>query len=107
MLVNENDAYDKSTGEYTVPVNGTYLFLSTLCTHDQQWVNVKFIADDAVIGAFRSADQDWDLCTSSSATSKLQKGMKVKLVVHSKGPGTIFYNRQYYYHSSFSGHLIK
>ena len=70
-------------------------------------MNVKFFADNEVIGAFRAADQDWDLCTSSSATSKLQKGMKVKLVVHAKDSGAIFINDEDYYHSSFSGHLIK
>lgn len=107
ILVNENDAYNKNTGEYTVPVNGTYMFISTLCTHANQWVKVQFVADGKVIGAFRASDRDWDVCTSSSATSNLQKGMKVKIIVVSTDSGTVLYNHEDWYLSSFSGHQIK
>ena len=106
IALNEKDVYNAYTGEYTVPVNGTYLFTSNLCTHANRWVNIKFMAGSAVIGAFRAADHDWDFCSSSSVISYLTKDTKVKMNVQSKAPSEIFYNAQNNYLSSFSGYLI-
>ena len=107
IALNEKDVYNAYTGEYTVPVNGTYLFTSTLCVHASKWVNLKFMADSVVIGAFRVAEKDWSNCSSSSVIRYLTKDMKVKMNVHNKGSGTIFTNSENYYLNSFSGHLIK
>ena len=107
IALNEKNVYNANTGEYTVPVNGTYLFTSTLCTVYNKWVNVKFMADSAVIGAFRAADHDWSFCSSSSVIRYLTKDTKVKMNVQNKGSGEIFLNTEDNYLSSFSGHLIK
>ena len=107
ISLNEKDVYNSNTGEYTVPVNGTYLFTSTLCTVHNKWVNVKFMADSVVIGAFRAADQDWSFCSSSSVIKYLTKDIKVKMNVQNKGSGEIFINSEDNYQGSFSGHLIK
>ena len=107
ITLNEKDVYNGYTGEYTVPVNGTYLFTSTLCTHNNKWIKIKFMADSVVIGAFRAADKDFTFCSSSSVIGYLTKDMKVRMIVTSRSSGEIFYNLENQYLSSFSGHLIK
>ena len=52
ILLNENDVYSAHTGEYTTPVNGTYMFTSNLCTIGNKYAYIAFLADDTLIGAF-------------------------------------------------------
>ena len=108
VLLNENEAYNSQTGEYTVPVTGTYMFTATLCTGPDRWTDVQFVADGTVIGAFRSADQGWHTCHSSSVTAHLQKSMKVKMTIRRRVVGGVpFYNEDGHLQCSFAGHLIK
>ena len=107
ILLNENDVYDAHTGEYTAPVNGTYMFTSNLCTHDNTYAHIAFLADDTLIGAFFAGDRDWNVCSYSSAISRLEKGMKVKVAITRRyGSGDIFRNNNSGYLSTFAGHRI-
>ena len=106
-VLNEHGVYNSETGEYTVKVNGTYIFLSTLCFHGGKYANLQFVADDRVIGVFRIGDESWDLCTSSSAVAYLQKDSKVKLLLKYIYKGSVFRDKENSLHCSFSGHLIK
>ena len=108
ILLNENDVYNAYTGEYTAPVNGTYMFTSNLCTHGNKNALIAFLADDTLIGAFFAGDRDWTVCSHSSAISRLEKGMKVKVAITRRyGSGDIFYNNDNGYLSTFAGHRIK
>ena len=108
ILLNDNDVYDANTGEFKAPVDGTYMFTANVCVLYNNNLYLKFLADDAVIGAFRSGDKDWTICTSSTAMSQLLKGQIVKLTVHNRyGSGDIVKNNDNGFLSSFSGMLIK
>ena len=108
ILLNENDVYNAHTGEYTAPVNGTYMFTSNLCTIGNKYAHIAFLADDTLIGAFFAGDRDWTVCSYSSAISRLEKGMKVNVAItHKHGSGDIFYNNDNGYLSTFAGHRIK
>ena len=106
VILNDGSVYNKYTGEYTAKVNGTYVFYSTLCFEGAKYANVRFLADDDVIGAFRVGDHDWHLCDSSSAVAYLSKDSIVKLDVIEKYKTSVFYDEAKM-HCSFSGHLVK
>ena len=108
ILLNENDVYNAHTGEYTAPVNGTYMFTSNLCTHSNKFANIAFLADGTLIGASFAGDRDWTVCSYSSTISRLEKGMKVNVAITRKhGSGNIFCNNDNRYLSTFAGHRIK
>ena len=106
VILNEGSVYNKYTGEYTAKVNGTYAFYSTLCFRGTKYANVRVLADDEVIGAFRVGDKAWNLCDSSSAVAYLAKNSIVKLDVTYTYKTSVFYDESKM-HCSFSGHLVK
>ena len=87
-------------------VNGTYMFSTTLCFAGGKNANLRFLADDEIIGAFRVGDHDWHLCDSSSTVAYLSKDSIVKLDVISKYKTSVFYDEEIM-RCSFSGHLVK
>ena len=108
VILNDHDVYDQNTGEFKTPVDGTYKFTANVCVVYNNNMYLKFLADDAVIGGFRTGDKDWGSCSSYTAMSQLLKGQIVKLVVVDRGgSGDIVYNDDNGFLSSFSGMLIK
>ena len=109
VILNEEDVYNKYTGEYSMKVNGTYTFSATLCFNNNRYADVRFLADDRVLGMFRVGDRDWSLCSSSTTVAFLSKDSRVRVDVsyRSSSSSNIFYDDQNKYHCSFSGHLIK
>ena len=78
-LLDEGGLYDTSTGKYNVPVSGLYFFTANLCTTNNDYASVKFVADGTRLGAFNFGDAIWNLCSTGSAIAKLQKNTKVWL----------------------------
>lgn len=72
-LFDEKEAYDNTTGKYTVPVSGTYMFTSQLCLNGNDYAAVNFVADGNRIGAFDSGDKSFYSCSSGTALGKLQE----------------------------------
>ena len=105
--LNQNGVYSNTTGEYTVPVDGTYMFSTTVCIHSLGWVKIKILADYSVMHVFFPGDLSDYICTSTSTVGQLKKGMKVKIVVHEKGGTKLFYQRDKDRMCTFSGFLIK
>ena len=108
VRLNDNNVYNSDTGEFKTPVDGTYMFTANVCVYRNTYLELQFLADATVIGAFQTGDKDHYSCTSSTAMSQLLKGQIVKLiVVYTYGSGNIVYNNDKGYLSSFSGLLIK
>ena len=108
ILLNDNDVYDRNTGEFKTPVDGTYMFTANVCVYSYKLLDLQFLADATVIGSFCTGDKDFYSCTSSTTMSQLLKGQIVKLVVVGRyGNGDIVFNRDTGFLSSFSGMLIK
>ena len=107
VLLNDEDVYNKYTGECTVKVNGTYTFSSTLCFVGNGYANVKFVADGKTLAIFRVGDHSWHLCTSSTTVDYLTKGNKVKVELLYKYKSNVLYDDPNGMLCSFSGHLIK
>lgn len=106
--LNQNDVYSSATGEYTVPVDGTYMFSMTLCTEYGGWVKIKVLADATVMHVFYPGSSIY-MCTSTSTVGQLKKGVKVKVVVNRKSAGRSdhFYQEDNDRMCTFSGFLIK
>lgn len=78
-IFDEEQTYDNSSGKYTVPFSGTYLFTAHLCIFDRHHGEIYFVADGIRFGAFYVVDKDWYVCAQGTAIGQLQKGAKVWL----------------------------
>ena len=105
--LNQNSVYSSNTGEYIVPVDGTYMFSTTLCSYsNKSWLKIKILADTTVMHLFLSGHTSSTTCTSTSTVGQLQKGMKVKIVVNDTSGSRIFYQGNNDRMCTFSGFLI-
>ena len=106
--LNDHDVYDRNTGAFKTPVDGTYTFTAYVCVYNGEHLYLQFLADDAIIGAFNTGDRYSIACTASTAMSQLLKGQIVKLIVVKRtSSGNIIYNDDKGFLNSFSGMLIK
>lgn len=105
-LLNYGGVYSTTTGKFTVPIDGVYMFTSTLCaSYTSKYAFVDFVADGTVIGKFTAGDADREICFSGSAIARLQKGMQAFLKVRLIESG--FYIIENMHHmNSFTGHMI-
>ena len=105
--LNEGDAYDTRTGQFTAPVDGIYIFHATLCIHSSsKYIHAAFMAGgEVLLGRFASVDKDWDSCHSGSALARLQKGSQVFLRVTDVSSGSVLIDDSNHM-NSFSGFLV-
>ncbi|KAK7507755.1 hypothetical protein BaRGS_00000720, partial [Batillaria attramentaria] len=79
IVTNIGDGYDSSTGQFTAPVSGTYVFLVNCMAADSLFQElVIFLDGQRVAGcvSHRPATKEWDLGTSF-LTVHLNAGQKV------------------------------
>ena len=106
VRLNEGDAYDTRTGQFTAPVDGIYIFHATLCIYCcSKYIYVAFMAGEEVLGRFASNDKDYQSCHSGSALARLQKGSHVFLRVTDASSGSVLYD-DIIRMNSFSGFLV-
>ena len=104
--LNEGDLYNTETGQFTVPVDGIYVFHATLCTHSPDIsIYAAFMGDKEVLGMLASSEKDYNSCHSGSALARLQKGSKVYLQVTYISSGPVLFDDKYHM-NSFSGFLV-
>ena len=85
ILNDEEQTYDNSSGQYTVPVSGTYLFTATLCVSANTDGRLNFVADGIRFGALFVGDSKWTVCSQGTAIGRLYKGAKVWLTADTIG----------------------
>ena len=105
MRLNEGGFYKTGTGQFTVPVDGIYVFHATLCTYYNKAIYVAFMADEGVLGRFASAAKDYHVCHSGSALARLQRGSQVFLKVTYISSGSVLFD-DIHRMNSFSGFLV-
>lgn len=107
ILLDEANSYNSTTGKFTAPVGGIYLFASNLCIHHNRSVRVEFVVDNVPIGRFRISDKVYSECSSGTAIGIVQKGSKVWLRVIEIESGDMFHNHPTMTFNSFTGHLLE
>ena len=105
--INENNVYNTATGKFTAPVDGVYVFHTTLHMHiPKKYLWIEFNAGGhAVGGRFTVIDYRHEDSSSGSAIAKLEKGEEVFIKVTS-ATGGITFKDDAHRRSSFSGYLL-
>lgn len=96
--LNEGGGYDNTTGIFTVPVPGTYIFTVQFCIirHDMYYA---IVSDNKDIKKGVFGDRDWGQCYTSYTVDVLEAGSRV-WVKHVKG-GDLFESPDFW--NTFSG----
>lgn len=68
-VANVGNAYDIQHGYFEAPQDGTYLFIVTLCTNDNNYVEFRIVQDGNSIGEVISGDTTWITCASNTAVT--------------------------------------
>ena len=106
-LVNEDGVYSSTTGKFTAPCDGLYVFHATLSPGSPNTVlRVEFKAGEISLGRFSVYDFSNYVSSSGSAIGRLLKGTQVYMRVTEFTTGFTFWDDSVRFMSTFSGHLI-
>ncbi|KAL4233764.1 hypothetical protein ACF0H5_008442 [Mactra antiquata] len=110
IMLNNGKAYDSSTGIFTVPVNGTYLFTIHICVSAGKNFIYGIVYDDILNTSGIFYDSRGNICYTGDAIMQLDVGQKVWLKCLSNGSSTdILFgdtSSTYSYWNTFSGILV-
>ena len=79
VIQNIGNGFDSSTGIFTAPINGTYLFNVQLCVYINKWAQFQLAVDSSsnVIASFRHYNADNSDVFATSAAQTLSVGQKL------------------------------
>ena len=105
---NDGDAYDVSTGKFTAPMDGSYIFYTTVCSKASQWVLIRLKAAGRIIASTGNYHSGYSSCSSTGGMSVLSKGDQVWVEGAYSDTGAIYSSKTSSYPTfpSFSGMLI-
>ncbi|KAL4237731.1 hypothetical protein ACF0H5_002444 [Mactra antiquata] len=110
IMFNYGKAYDETTGVFTVPVNGTYLFTVQVCLNNNKSFYYGIVSDYDVHTSGVFHDSTATICYTADATMRLDVGQKVWLkCLYGSPSGDVFYEyttSTFNYWNTFSGVLV-
>ena len=77
ILVNEGDAYNNITGEFTAPVDGTYSFSAQMCFANNQNLYFDIKVAGVTYAQSYSFDTDAVTCPMATTVAIVKKNQKV------------------------------
>ncbi|XP_060590651.1 caprin-2-like [Ruditapes philippinarum] len=102
---NEGSGYDTSTGIFTAPVGGLYLFIVNFCSLKKQHSPLALVLSGNVIARSSNYNADYHSCSSFSAIVRVKSSEKVWVKFMYGSPGYALYKDAWML-NSFSGILI-
>ncbi|XP_052761726.1 uncharacterized protein LOC128204350 [Mya arenaria] len=74
---NQGNGYSTTTGKFTAPVRGLYLFFMHTCTPTNKYTYLQILKEGSVLIASEHFDKDYSTCSSSQAFVQLDAGETV------------------------------
>ena len=107
IIQNTGDGYDSSTGIFTAPVYGTFMFNVQFCVHSSKWAQFQLAVDrsDNVILVFRHYNSDSADVMVTSIAHYLSKGQKVWVQSYTSYSSDIVFDQSDCW-CQFSGALV-
>ncbi|XP_053374342.1 uncharacterized protein LOC128546944 [Mercenaria mercenaria] len=78
-MLNEGLGYDNTTGIFTAPVGGAYMFTVQFCVYGGKDMYYAIVADNEEIKKGWFCDKNWNTCYSADAVAVLKKGARVQV----------------------------
>ena len=108
VIQNIGNGYDSSTGIFTAPVNGTYMFNVQLCVHSRKWAQFQLAVDSSsnVKATFRHYNADSADVLTTSVAHTLSVGQKIWIQSYTdSGSVNVLFDQSDCW-SQFSGALV-
>ncbi|XP_045169373.2 complement C1q-like protein 2 [Mercenaria mercenaria] len=102
-MLNEGLGYDNTTGIFTAPVGGTYIFTVQFCVVGGKNMYYVIVADNEEIKKGWFCDAKWTACYSADAVVVLKQGARVQ-VKCSSSSSLLSSNSNYW--NTFSGVFV-
>ncbi|XP_052761398.1 collagen alpha-2(VIII) chain-like [Mya arenaria] len=103
---NDGNGYSPTTGKFTAPVRGLYLFFMHTCTPSNNYAFLHIVKEGTVLIATSHYDKDYYTCSSSQAIVQLEAGETVWVQSSSGASNRILNEDHPYRWTSFSGVLL-
>ena len=100
---NIGNAYDSTSGEFTAPLAGVYVFFATILAKPKNYIETVLKVNDEDKLWLYSGDANYHGPGSNLLVSHLSKGDKVKMTTYISGTKPFYIH---HYWSTFSGFLI-
>ena len=100
---NIGNAYDSTSGEFTAPLAGVYVFFATILTKTKNYIETVLKVNDEHKLWLYSGDSKYHGSGSNLLVSHLSKGDKVKMTTYCCGSNPFYIHDSW---STFSGFLI-
>ncbi|XP_052761396.1 uncharacterized protein LOC128204093 [Mya arenaria] len=103
---NHGSGYSSTTGKFTSPVRGLYLFFMHTCTAPNKYAFLTIVKEGSVLIASVHYDKDYYTCSSSQVFVQLDAEETVWVQCSNGGSNIQLYEQHPYRWSSFGGALI-
>ncbi|XP_052761734.1 complement C1q-like protein 4 [Mya arenaria] len=103
---NHGSGYSSTTGKFTSPARGLYLFSMHTCTTADKYAFLTLVKEGSVLIASVHYDKDYNSCSSSQVFVQLDAGETVWVQCSYGGSTMQLYDNQSYRWTSFGGALI-
>ncbi|XP_052761728.1 uncharacterized protein LOC128204352 [Mya arenaria] len=102
----QGNGYSATTGKFTAPARGLYLFLMHTCTPSHKYVFLQIVKEGSVLISSGQYDTDSHTCSSSQVFVQLDAGETVWVQCTSGSSNRQLYDSRLYGWTSFGGALI-
>lgn len=106
ILLNKGNGYDKNTGIFTAPVNGTYIFSVQLCPSINQRLTYRLLVDGETQNLLHLQGDGGHSCLNSDTNVILNLNQRVWIKIVPYGGDCNLDNDENHRWNSFAGTLV-